>query len=223
MKRVILVGLLFGSLNLAHAVSAPSGMLGTTGNGPLDGTYAFLWNPGVTAANITAASITFTGIAETVGGSGNNFRYDFGSFVGINTTQVAGGTVGTTFGTPPTAGNFTSVNDRDAMGDAFQNLINVGKTTALGNKTFSAYDISHATPYTWTYVFNAAQLVALNAYISAGAWGFEIDPDCHFRVGGIDFNYTQGTPSVPDAVGTFGLLGAAIVGLLAFRRKLCLN
>ena len=218
MKKIIMVGLLLGSLNFAHAISAPSGMIGTS---VLDGANAYLWNPGVTAANINSARLTFTGIIMTSSPTGQNKIWvDFGSFVGISSVAVGGGT---TIGTPPTSGTFNFDPDADTAGDAYAAIPDgsgSGKQTYLGTQLFPTQG---GVGQTWFYDFTAAQLTALNSYISAGAWGFEIDPDCHFTVGGIDFVYTQGTPSVPDTAATFGLLGLATVGLLAFRRKVCLN
>jgi VPDSG-CTERM motif len=209
MKKIFLVALLFGSLSFAHATSvgAPGGMIGT---GALNGTYAYLWSvPVAGPQNVTAASITFTAITETHGGNGNDISVDFGSFVGI--------------GTVPTSGNFTKITDNDASGDAFQPNVTAGKAVHLGTRLFPSLNVSQ----TWTYIFSGAQLMALNTYIAAGNWGFEIDPDCTFDVGGIKFDYTSQTTtnhvSVPDSMTTFGLLGISLLGLLAIRRKLCTN
>lgn len=207
MKKILLVGLLLGSLNFAQAttISAPAGLIGT---GTLDGTYAYLWSVPVTAQNIVSASITFTSIKETAGGNGNSISVDFGSFVGI--------------GTVPTAGNYSTKTDNDALGDAFQANVNSGKAVRLGTELFPSLNVSH----TWTYVFSTAQLLTLNTYIATGNWGFEIDPDCHFNVGGIQFDYTTQTitnkVSVPDYVTTFGLLGVSFLGLVMLRRKFCI-
>jgi hypothetical protein len=140
---------------------------------------------------------------------------------------VAGGTGGATFSSTPGASAFSTVTDNDAVGDAFSNIgvysgsgSADGKRTYLGSQSFA----NTSTIYSWSYAFSAAQLIALNAYIATGhAWGFEIDADCTFNVGGISFTYTQAAPGVPDAVGTFGLLGLAVAGLVAYRRKVCLN
>lgn len=208
MKKVFLAGLLLSSINFAQAtpVSAPAGMIGT---GALSGTYAYLWSVPVTDQNVNSASITFTSVKETAGGNGNSITVDFGSFVGI--------------GTVPTSGNYIKKTDNDAAGDAFQANINSGKAVRLGTELFPSLNVSH----TWTYVFSAAQLLSLNTYIAAGNWGFEIDPDCTFTVGNIQFNYTTQSItnhiSVPDYATTFGLLGVSFLGLIVIRRKLCIN
>jgi hypothetical protein len=209
MKKIFLAGLILGSFTLAQAttINAPSGMIGS---GALNGNYSYLWSVPLAAQNISYASITFTGVKETAGGNGNSISTDFGTFVGI--------------GTVPTAGNYSAISDGDAAGDAFQGNINSGKATRLGTELFPALNVAH----TWTYVFTTAQLVSLNSYIATGNWGFEIDPDCHFDVGGISFDYTVQTVTnkidrVPESTETLGLLAIGMVSLLAVRRKLCLN
>jgi PEP-CTERM motif len=69
----------------------------------------------------------------------------------------------------------------------------------------------------YVYTFNAAQLTALAAYISAGqniAFGF--DPDCHFWNNGIVFQYE--TESVPEPMSMI-LLGSGLAGLYVRRRR----
>ena len=75
------------------------------------------------------------------------------------------------------------------------------------------------TPTTFTYNFTAAQLAALQQYITNGkniAFGF--DPDCHFWNNGVTFNIVTGYP-VPEAGATLSLLGFSVGMLLYARRK----
>ena len=69
----------------------------------------------------------------------------------------------------------------------------------------------------YVYTFNATQLAALAAYISAGnniAFGF--DPDCHFWNNGIVFSYE--TASVPEPMSMI-LFGSGLAGLYLKRRR----
>jgi hypothetical protein len=224
MKKLFLAGVLLSAVNFAQAtsISAPGGMVGTS---ILDGTYSYLWSVPLSynsSVTINSASITFSGIVLTATGSGNDISCDFGSFVGISGVTLAGAT--TTIGTAPTAGNYTTVKDNDTLGDSFAALTTGGspKSVHLGTQAYTL----NASPLTTTYTFTAAQLASLNTYISQGNWGFEIDPDCHFTVGGISFSYTTTSTNittVPDGAMTAGLLGLSFIGLVAFRRKLCIN
>lgn len=70
----------------------------------------------------------------------------------------------------------------------------------------------------YVYTFNAAQLAALAAYISAGqniAFGF--DPDCHFWNNGITFSYTT-APQVPEPMSMI-LFGSGLAGIGAYLRR----
>lgn len=70
----------------------------------------------------------------------------------------------------------------------------------------------------FVYTFNASQLAALAAYISAGqniAFGF--DPDCHFWNNGIVFSYTT-APSVPEPMSML-LFGSGLAGIGAYLRR----
>jgi len=210
MKKIFLVGTLFGALNFAQAttINAPSGMIGT---GALVGTYAYLWSVPLNQ-DVTSASITFSGITETLSGNGNDISVDVGSFIGMAVGQSSA----------PTSGNYSTIYDGDALGDAFK-ANTTGSTpsaTYLGTEKFPSLNVSQS----WIFSIDAA---TLNNYINAGNWGFEIDPDCHFNVTGITFTYTTATvtnkTSVPDNSTTAALLGLAFLGMMAVRRKLCFN
>ena len=68
-------------------------------------------------------------------------------------------------------------------------------------------------------------LAALNADIADGRFGLGIDPDCYYTDCGITLTITtsnNGQPhnSVPDATSTATLLGAVVVGMAVFQRRL---
>jgi hypothetical protein len=211
MRKFYIVGALFAVLNFAQAttINAPSGLIGKSG---LDANYAYLWSVPVAAvqnSTITSATITFTGIVFK-GGKGNNISVDLGSFLA------------------PATGNLGSIKDKGAVGDAFSANVAANNAVHLGTQIIT----SKKTAASFTYTFTGAQLDALNSYIANGNWGFEIDPDGKFSVGGITFNYTSeiNTPkpvavvaTVPDSMTTFGLLGASLLVLIVARRRVCLN
>jgi hypothetical protein len=211
MRKFYIVGILFAVLNFAQAttINGPSALIGKNG---LDANYAYLWSvPAAAQPNqtITSATITFTGVVLK-GGKGKDISVDLGSFLA------------------PASGGLSSIKDKSAAGDAFNANIVANKAVNIGTKIFTSKKISQ----TWTYTFTGAQLDALNSYISTGNWGFEIDPDGKFSVGGISFNYTSEVTApkpvgvvatVPDSMATFGLLGASLLVLIIARRKFCFN
>jgi hypothetical protein len=223
MKKFFLIGALIGIFRLADAITinAPSDMIGT---GALVGTYAYLWDVGPliipTGDQITSASISFTGVKETASGSGNDISVDFGRIF----STMAGLT-----GNMPKAGTNSIYTDNDALGDAFlQNTMT--KTNgyynaySLGKQLFPSLNVTT----NFTFNFTTNELAALDNYITGpGLWGFEIDPDCHFDVGAICFNYTIGPTNnvrtAPDAPATAGLLGLSLLGMLIVRDKFAKN
>jgi hypothetical protein len=234
MKRILLIGVLLGISNLAQAITinAPSDMIG---NGALIGTYAYLWDVGSlgipTGDQITSASISFSGVSETASGNGNDISVDFGRiFSGMSFSGTGTGVKNNQLsGYLPGGGSDSTTNyvDNDAPGDAFQN-----NTTVKSNGYYNAYNLgvqsfpklNVTTNFTFTFTTN--ELSALDNYIT-GLWGFEIDPDCHFNVGAISFNYTVGPTNnvrtAPDVPATAGLLGLALVGMLIVHRKFTTN
>jgi hypothetical protein len=210
MKTIIITTALLGITSVAFAtsISAPSGMIGT---GKLNGSYAYTWTvasgPLVSGETVDSASLVFSNIKLTSSGSGNNISYDLG--------RVFSGLIAKP-STLPTPGNFGTYTDNDASGDAFaQNIVN-GNAKNLGNKALTLNVLT-----SWTYTFDTSALTALNSYASQGSWGFLIDPDCLFNVGGITFNYTTAGSggSVPDGGITAMLLGAAMLGLGWAKRR----
>ena len=229
MKKIFLTGVLLGVLFSTQATTITSTIQGT---GALDGTYAYLWNPGITVPTgeqITSASISFNNIDETLRGNGNDISIDFGS---ISKSTYFTGTSGTTTlgalgSLPGTGNNSTKYADNDATGDAFgKNLT----TNSVGSSYKNAYNLGTmsfgslklGTVVSQTFKFSTNELAALNSYIP-GLWAFEIDPDCHFDIGSICFTYTVGPTNnvrtVPDAPATAGLLVIALLGMFVAHRK----
>jgi hypothetical protein len=192
---------------LAVTVDAPAGMIGSDS---LNGEDAYLWtvaSGSVVPAGQTLSSVTvnFDNIAETVAGAGNDITIDVGSFVNmaVDKSSVA------------SAGNYGTVVDNDALGDAFQGNINAGDAIRLATMDFTTLN----DPQSLSITLSSSQLTTLQDYMSAGAWGLEIDPDCHFNVGGISVTYTTGPRTVPDNGSTLMLLGGCFVGLMMWQRR----
>lgn len=195
----------------ATTINAPSGMVGANA---LDGTYAYLWTVGSgnlapAGQTLTSLTINFNNITEVLAGSGNDITIDLGSFVGMSVGQSSVASVG----------NYGKLSDGDATGDAFQANINAGKAIRLGTMSFPVLNVAQS----WSYTLTAGNLATLQNYMTAGLWGLEIDPDCHYNVGGISITYataTPSTPQVPDAASTIVLLGLGCIGLAVVRRQL---
>lgn len=85
--------------------------------------------------------------------------------------------------------------------------------TFLTSKSFTM------TPANYTYTFTAAQLAALQAYITNGKnIAFGLDPDCHFYNNGVTFTF-----SVPEGGTTAVLLGLTVLFFGFLHRKVSLN
>jgi hypothetical protein len=230
MKKVFLIAAFIGVLRLSEAITinAPSDLIG---NGSLVGTYAYLWDVGSlvipTGDQITSASISFTGVKETASGNGNDISVDFGRiFSGMSFSGTGTGVKNNQLtGYLPGAGTDSTTNfiDNDALGDAF-----LQNTTIKSNGYYNAYSLGKQSFPTlnvttnFTFNFTTNELAALDNYVT-GLWGFEIDPDCHFDVGAICFNYTVGptnnTRTAPDAPATAGLMGLSLLAMFVFHRK----
>jgi hypothetical protein len=213
MKKIYFVGTMFAVLNYAQAttIDAPSDLIGKNG---LNGKSAYLWSVPAPAQSetISSATITFTGVLFK-GGKGKDISVDLGNFLAS------------------ASGSLTTIQDKNALGDAFNANIVADKAVNIGTKIFTS-KTSKKAPQTWSYTFTADQLDALNSYIASGNWGFEIDPDGKFSIGGISFSYTSEiappkpvgvVATVPDSNKTAGLLGATLLVLVVVRRKFCFN
>ena len=210
MKKIIITTALLGIASVAFAtsVNAPAGMIGT---GALNGMYAYTWTvasgalaPGST---VTSATLTFNSVVLTSSARGD-LNVDLGRVLSGMAAMPS---------TLPSVGNYGTWNDSDASGDAFKpNTTSAPPTATLLGKTTLSRNVAQNISYTFT----SAELVALNSYASLGSWGFLIDPDCIFNVGGISFTYTTMSNGVPDGGTTAMLLGAAMLGLGWAKRRM---
>jgi hypothetical protein len=216
-RQLVLAVLAASALGLvtearAASINAPSGM---TGSGALNGTYAYTWtvasasSPLASGQTVDSASITFSNIKLTSTSSGSLY-FDLGRvFSGMDAKPSTG---------LPTPGNYGTYQDNDASGDAFSGNVTAGNADRLGSS--QPVSLTKNVAQSWTYTFTSADLTALNTYAGLGSWGFLIDPDCSFDVGGITFNYTTKTNCTPDGGTTAMLLGAAMMGLGWAKRRI---
>ena len=209
MKKIIITTALLGITSIAFATSAnvPAGLIGT---GALDGLYAYTWTVAsgalVSGSTVNSATLTFNNVVLTSVASGD-LSVDLGRVFSGMAAKPS---------TLPTPGNYGTYTDNDASGDAFAANITSGNATHLGTTTLS----KNVVVPTISYTFTSAELSALNSYASQGSWGFLIDPDCIFNVGGISFTYTTTSNGVPDGGTTAMLLGAAMLGLGWAKRRM---
>src|ERR1035437_8247705 len=201
MKKTLLIAALVGICGLAQAttITAPSSLVGSS---VLNGNNAYSWGISIavpTGQSVSSAQINFTGVTLTrSNSSGTGYLYT--DLLNSKATGVA----------TPT--------DYDACGDYWATKFSGANITALGTQFFAAV----GTTLTWSYVLTAAELTALNSYLTAGTFNIGIDPDCHYTVGGLSFDYTL-TPStphtVPDNAATALLLVLGLASLEIFRRQ----
>jgi VPDSG-CTERM motif len=207
MKKLFLAGALFGVLNFAQATS-----ITFANNTTEHGQDAYLYLINLTGGalgsgvSIDSASLTFNNVTITAGGY-NTFSYDI-----INRNDATA--------------DITT--EGDVAGDYFTSgsYSHAANAVHLGTHTFTAV------PQTWTtgnvFTFTGANLTFLNIAAADGMFDFGFDPDCTYSIGSVTFTYTTASTStnittVPDSAMTAALLGLSFLGLLAFRRKLCIN
>ena len=117
---------------------------------------------------------------------------------------------------------------------------NEGGGDFFASSTFASYGIAHvkigeiSDPFggdplkaqTITLTFSAAQLVALQGYITnatPSGWAkfaFGFDPDCHYYNDGVSFQVITTPSGVPEAGSSLALLAVASGGLIFLRRRL---
>lgn len=177
-----------------NTINAPSALVGAS---VLSGNNAYSWAVAPTVASgqqIDSATINFNNITLTVANSSGT-GYLYTDLLGLGGAGV------------------TTYTDNDAAGDYFSGKFS---NVSLGTQFFA----SVGTTLSWSYILNGSQLASLNNYFANGGFSIGIDPDCHYTVGGLSFNYTTKSNSVPDGATTAWLLGAGLLGLELLRRKL---
>jgi hypothetical protein len=196
MKKISILAVLAAACSIASAVTinVPSSL---TGSDALAGQNAYSWGIPITLAagqSITTASISFSDVTLTVANaSGKGYLYT--DLLNSSATGVH------------------TYSDGDASGDYFKTQYSSPNIVSLGTAYFSRVGKT----LNWTYTFDIAELAALNSFLAGGIFDIGFDPDCHYTVGNICFNYT--TTSVPDTATTVYMLGLGLLALEASRRK----
>jgi hypothetical protein len=172
----------------------------------LDHHCAYTWridNINLGGATITGATLTFNHIANWDNNANMLFIHllDTAKYSGVRSFIDASGA--------PVPDN--------QIADNFA-APRVSSNPLVASGTANTFLTSHSftmTPVTFTYTFTAAQLAALQTYITHGkniAFGF--DPDCHYFNNGVTFAFT-----VPETGNTLILLSlfALIIGFCRWK------
>jgi hypothetical protein len=203
MKKTLLVATLVGITGLLQATTI---VPGPSSLDTLEGNDAYSWGVSITVPNgeqVTSAEIDFSDVTLTASGNSQGTGIVYTDLLNSKKTGV------------------TTAVDNDAPGDYWATQFSGANITTLGSESFK----SVGTTLTWSYVLNSTQLTALNTYLTdnSGAFNIGIDPDCHFTVGDLQFQYTLGGNNhnnVPDAAATALLLVFGLAGLEVFRRQM---
>ncbi|HUC83851.1 MAG TPA: hypothetical protein VL970_01560 [Candidatus Acidoferrales bacterium] len=201
MKKLTLLAAFIGIGVVVRAttINAPSSLIG---NDALNIGNAYSWGISIAVPNgqtITSASIDFTSVTLELGNSAGTGTL----YTDLLNSQAPG---------------VTTVHTGEQSGDYWATRFSGNNITALGAEGFP----SSGTTLSWSYTLDASQLAALNSYLLAGSFNIGIDPDCHYSVGGLCFNYTC-TPTqntVPDTATTVALLVIALGTVELYRRLL---
>lgn len=198
MKKISIICILAAACGLANANTVPApGAL--TGVNALSGESAYSWGIPITLGagqSISAASLVFNNVTLTAANSsGHGILYSDllkSSLTGVHTYT-----------------------DNDAPGDYFAGVYSSANIVSLGSQYFAKV----GTTLSWTVTFNSVQLAALNQFLVNGIFDLGFDPDCHYTVDSICFNYTTTPVSTPDTATTVYLLGLGLLSLEVVRRK----
>ncbi len=199
-----MVGLLVGVYGFAQATTVTSAF---QGNNALTGENAYEWGINIvppTGDVISSATLTFNDITLTKSGNSQN--------TGILYADILNGS----------NSKLTSFSDGDRAGDFFtgsSSPFSAANVSSLGSQSFVLNQ-----KLSWSFTFNTAQLATLNAFLSDGFFAIGLDPDCYYKVGSICFSYDVSPATkivtTPDMATTVLLLGASLLGLEIFRRRL---
>lgn len=214
MKKTILASFMAGIASWVQAdtilpISVPSSI-----NGP----NAYIVQTAMTldtSVLYTGAVIKFTGVTLTQTGPPNTLFYDL-----LNGNYSA-----------KTIGNTGESSDYFRTKSPYDKDMDI-----LGSEQFSAptpikkkgkiigynYDTE-----TWSTDLSGTALTDLLTDVNDyGFFDLGLDPNCTYTFGSVSIDFTTQSippPSVPDQGATVAFLGVAFLGLLAFRRKLCVN
>ena len=188
------------TINPINTINAPSSLIG---NGALDGSSACSWGvtiPLASGQTVISAEVDFTSITLNSVLSGRTTGTLYTDLLNCKTTGV----------TPAT--------DNDVLGDYWTTQYSGANIVSLGSQTLNV-----GATASWNCVLTSGQLASLNSYLTAnnGVFNIGIDPDCHWSVGNIDFQYTLSCTNhnVPDAATTAFLMLLGLAALEVCRRQ----
>ena len=211
MKKLILIGVTVGIASLAQANFVSGGVLVPSGT-VLSGGNDYIYQETVAVGTvITGATISFSKIDLTANsnpGIKNVFYYD---------VVAAEQAKAITRNTVPEA-NYPTKQD-------YFTKNNLGYQIGSSLQIYRNFPLDSA--QSWSTPIIGAALTLLESEFLTGTFDIGFDPNCPYNIGSITLSWTTapGTnfKSAPDQAPTVILLGLTFVGLLAFRRKFCLN
>ena len=216
MKKLILIGTMVGIASLAQAVVIPTSYNITGLPDTISGPDAYIFKTLATldpTLNYSGATLTFSSVKLTATGGDNTLNFDLlnGSGTSYNAQTIVDNLI---------------IDPQAESQDYFQHhspysthsdVIGAGGQVFTLNQT-----ITQLTETFSTAAFNDL----ISDITTLGYFDIGLDPNCTYNVGTVTLTFTttkNNVGSVPDQAGTLSLLGLSFVGLLAFRRKLCLN